>query len=281
MRSRTALFLLMALIFGAAAVLLARQWLQAQRSTGTVISTEQVALTTVVVATRELPFGTHLSADDVKEVRWPADGLPQGAFTSRDRLMAANPVVVRRFAANEPILASKVSGPTTRTTLSAQIGDTQRAVSVRVNDVVGVAGFVLPGDRVDVMITREAGAQGQNNNSRITDVLLQNIKVIGIDQSADEDASGARVVKAVTLEVSPEQAQQLTLSSAVGELSLALRSYLDVNSVPVRTVTVADLHYGGPVTQPAQPIVHRAAYRREGASILITRGTDSSVYRIH
>src|SRR6185436_6158045 len=102
MTSRTALFLLMALVFGAAAVLLARQWLQSQR-TATGLSTENVATTTVVIAAKDLAFGTRITGDDVKEVRWPADAVPQGAFPSKEKLLASGPVVVRRFATNEPI----------------------------------------------------------------------------------------------------------------------------------------------------------------------------------
>ena len=273
MTSRTTLFMLMALIFGAAAVFLARQWLLTQHAMpGTAA---QGSVVTVVVAAKDLAFGTRLTADDIKEVNWPADSLPQGAFATKDKLLASSPVVIRRLAANEPVLPSKLSGPTARTSLSAQIGESLRAVSVRVNDVVGVAGFILPGDRVDVMVTREI-----DKDHRITDVVLQNVKVIGIDQNADEDAAGTHVVKAVTLEVAPDQAQQLVLSGSVGELSLALRNYLDVNSVPVRTVTVSDLHYGGPVTPGAKPLMHRTSYRAPGASIMVTRGTDSSVYRI-
>lgn len=279
MPSRTAAMFLVALIFGAAAVFLARQWLLAQKPVPGAVSGETVAMTTLVVATKDLAFGTRISNTDIKEVRWPSDAVPQGSFTTAEKLLASGPVVVRRFAANEPILSSKISGPETRTALSTQIGETQRAVSVRVNDVVGVAGFILPGDRVDVMITREIAGDG-DKKSHITDVLLQNVKVIGIDQNADEDASGTHVVKAVTLEVSPDQAQQLVLSGTVGELSLALRNYLDVNSVPVRRITVADLHYGGPATQPAPQAIRHTSTRDRGASVLVTRGTDSSVYRI-
>ena len=273
MTSRTTLFMLMALIFGAAAVFLARQYLLTQRAAPGVTVAGNVS--TVVVAAKDLAFGTRLTADDLKEVNWPADSLPQGAFPTKDKLLASSPVVIRRLAANEPVLPSKLSGPTARTSLSSQIGDSLRAVSVRVNDVVGVAGFILPGDRVDVMVTREI-----DKEHRITDIVLQNTKVIGIDQNADEDASGTHVVKSVTLEVTPDQAQQLVLAGSVGELGLALRNYLDVNSIPVRTVTVADLRYGGPVTPGAQAPVRRTSSRAGGASILITRGTDSSVYRI-
>jgi pilus assembly protein CpaB len=277
MRTRTALFFLMALVFGVAAVFLARQWLQTQKQQTVVMSEDKVPLTKVVIATKDLSLGDRIAADAVKEVNWPAGSVPAGAFDNKDKLLASEPVVVRRFLANEPILASKLAGPNARATLSAQIGETQRAVSVRVNDVVGVAGFILPGDRVDVMITREL-----ENDKSITDVLLQNIKVIGIDQNANEDASGTQVVKAVTLEVGPEQAQKLVLGSKVGELSLALRNYLDVNAVPVRTVTIGDLRYGDKADGPeTKPVARRAVYRGPaGPSIVITRGTSSSSYRV-
>jgi pilus assembly protein CpaB len=208
-------------------------------------------------------------------VDWPASNVPAGAFATTAQLLATDPVVVRRFYANEPILAAKLAGPKTRATLSAQITESQRAVSVRVNDIVGVAGFILPGDRVDVMVTREVGGSDGNN---ITDVLLQNIKVIGVDQNASEDASGAKVVKAVTLEVGPDQAQKLFLGSKVGELSLALRNYLDVAAVPVRTVTVADLRSGGVGLETKRAA--RTTYRRSGPSIVVTRGTSSSSYSV-
>ena len=277
MRTRTALFFLMAFVFGIAAVFLARQWLQTQKQQTVVMSEDKVPLTKVVIATKDLSLGDRIGADAVKEVNWPAGSVPAGAFTSKDKLLATDPVVVRRFLANEPILASKLAGSNARATLSAQISEAQRAVSVRVNDVVGVAGFILPGDRVDVMITREL-----ENDKSITDVLLQNIKVIGIDQNANEDASGTQVVKAVTLEVGPEHAQKLVLGSKVGELSLALRNYLDVNAVPVRTVTIADLRYGDTaVGLETKPAARRAAYRGPaGPSIVITRGTSSSSYRV-
>lgn len=278
MRTRTALFFMMAFVFGIAAVFLARQWLETQKNQKITVTADNVQVTKVVVATKDLSLGDRIAADAVKEVDWPAGSVPAGAYDSKEKLLASDPVVVRRFLANEPILASKLSGPKARATLSSQISDTLRAVSVRVNDVVGVAGFILPGDRVDVMVTREL-----ENDKSITDVLLQNIKVIGIDQNANEDASGTQVVKAVTLEVGPEQAQKLVLGSKVGELSLALRNYLDVNAVPVRTVTIGDLRYGdmavGPETK--QPV--RRAARRSGSagpSVVITRGTNSSAYRV-
>ena len=276
MRTRTALFFLMALMSGIVAVFLARQWLMTQQQQTVVVSQDKVPLAMVVIAAKDLALGDRITSDHVKEVSWPAGSVPAGAFTSKEKLLASQPVVVRRFFANEPILAAKLAGPDSRATLSAQIGDTQRAVSVRVNDVVGVAGFILPGDRVDVMITREIS---QNNN--VTDVLLQNIKVVGIDQNANEDASGTQVVKAVTLEVAPDQAQRLMLASKVGELSLALRNYLDVNAVPVRTITIGDLRYGDAGTGPdTKPTARRIVSRSVRPNIVVTRGTSSSSYQV-
>lgn len=269
MRTRTALFFLIALVFGIAAVFLARQWLQTQRQQ----QATAVTVSKVVIAAKDLSLGDRITADHVKEIDWPANSVPAGAFTSTDKLLASNPVVLRRFYANEPILTAKLAGSKTRATLSAQISDAQRAVSVRVNDVVGVAGFILPGDRVDVMITRETG---KDNN--ITDVLLQNIRVIGIDQNANEDDSGAKVVKAVTLEVGPDQAQKLVLAQKIGELSLALRNYLDVTPVPVRTVTSGDLRYAS--TGLEKKSVVRTAYRASKPNIVVTRGTSSSSYSV-
>lgn len=269
---------MLAMAFGIAAVFLARQWLETQKHQTVVMSEDKVPLTKVVIATKDLSLGDRIGADAITEVNWPVGSVPAGAFDSKDKLLATDPVVVRRFLANEPILSSKLAGSKTRATLSAQIGDTQRAVSVRVNDVVGVAGFILPGDRVDVMITREVDDKGKS----ITDVLLQNIKVIGIDQNANEDASGTQVVKAVTLEVGPDQAQKLVLGSKVGELSLALRNYLDVNAVPARTVTIGDLRYGDTAVGPETKLPARRSFYRgaAGPSVVITRGTSSSAYNV-
>ena len=121
--------------------------------------------------------------------------------------------------ANEPILSSKITGPGQRATLSAMIADGMRAVTIRVNDVEGVAGFVLPGDRVDVALTR----QGDKSASTSTDVVLQNVKVLAIDQIADERADKPSIARAVTLEVDTNSAQKLALASPVGTLSLMLR----------------------------------------------------------
>src|SRR3546814_8468377 len=121
-----------------------------------------------------------------------------------------------------------------------------RAVTIRVNDVAGVAGFVLPGDRVDVLLTRDrTGVEGGNvANNLLTDVLLQNVKVLGIDQDANQEKDKSSVAKAVTLEVSPQQAQKLALASQLGSLALMLRNLGDAEPEMVKTITTRDLSVG-------------------------------------
>jgi pilus assembly protein CpaB len=137
--------------------------------------------------------------------------------------------------ANEPIIATKITGPGQKATLSAIIEEGMRAVTIRVNDVDGVAGFVLPGDRVDVLMTRAANETGS------TDVVLQNIRVLGIDQLADEQTDKPVIAKAVTLEVDMVSAQKLALASTAGNLSLVLRKAGDSADDASRRITLIDI----------------------------------------
>ena len=149
---------------------------------------------------------------------WPEDALPAGAFGKIGELTATKRVVLMPIDVNEAILASKITGPGQRATLSAMLQDGMKAVTIRVNDVEGVAGFVLPGDHVDVVLTRQGDKETQVN-----DVVIQNARVLAIDQIADERTEKPSVVKAVTLEVDVTDGQKLALASAVGTLSLMLR----------------------------------------------------------
>jgi pilus assembly protein CpaB len=169
----------------------------------------------------------------------PPASVPQGAFTKIDELATDNRVVLRSMEPGETILANKVSGTGGRAILSTLIDPTMRAAAIRVNDVNGVAGFVQPGDRVDVMMTR--AASNANRDNADTTLLLQNVKVLGIDQQADDKKDKVTVAKSVTLEVSPDDAQKLTLSSTIGSLSLALRNYATDESIVGRRISIGDL----------------------------------------
>jgi pilus assembly protein CpaB len=229
-----------AVLFGLLAVFLAQTWLNNQADARMKSLEAQHKAPpperTIVVATRPLRFGEELTAQALREVPWPQDALPAGAFNKIADVTAGKRVVLMPFDINEAILASKITGPGQRATLSAVIDDGMKAVTIRVNDVQGVAGFVLPGDRVDVLLTR----QGEKNNA-VTDVVLEDVRVLAIDQLADEKNDKVSVVKAVTVEVDVTDGQKIALASTVGTLSLLLRKAGDLANDESRRVTAADL----------------------------------------
>nr|WP_292101460.1 Flp pilus assembly protein CpaB [Mesorhizobium sp.] len=227
-------------VFGVIAVVLANMWLASQRSA--MARTEEVQRDTVVVATVALKFGDTLTADKVREIAWPAGAIPAGAFKTTKELLAGEGAkqALQAIGVNEPVLATKVTGPGQRATLSAVLGEGMKAVSIRVNDVLGVAGFVFPGDRVDILLTRKVRGDGGTDKSFV-DVLLQSIKVLAVDQVADESTESPTVVKAVTVEVSTKDAQKLTLAADAGQLSLALRQAAASKGETTERITLSDL----------------------------------------
>ncbi len=245
MRLSTVLMLLIAAALAVISGYGAQTWLEQQRLSGKpVIVEKRVPTGTIVVANEPLRFGTELSSANVREIGWAAGSTPDGAFTSTAELLRANErrVVLSAIETNEPILKWKITGPGQRASLSAVLKEGMKAVTIRVNDVNGIAGFVLPGDRVDVMLTRtERDPNNANSKNIFNDVILQNVRVLGIDQLADDRTEEPVVVKAVTLEVSTVDAQRVTLASNVGKLSLALRpAGLTAQSI-TRRISDADL----------------------------------------
>jgi len=229
-----------AVLFGLLAVFLAQAWLnnQAEQRMKSLEAQHKAAppAHTIVVASRPLRFGDELSSMALREVPWPQDALPAGAFGKIADVTSSKRVVLLPIDTNEPVLASKVTGPGQRATLSAVLGDGMRAVTIRVNDVEGVGGFVLPGDHVDVLLTR----QGEKNNA-INDVVLQDAPVLAIDQIADQKAEKPSVVKAVTLQVDEMGGQKIALAATTGTLSLLLRKAGESTADATRRVSSADL----------------------------------------
>jgi pilus assembly protein CpaB len=246
-RSSTIIMIAFAAVFGLLAVFLAQAWLNSQaemRARSLDAMKKPLATQTIVVASKPLRFGAELGSMSLREIPWPEEAVPAGAFSKIvDLTSSGRRVVLTPIEANEPILASKITGSGQRATLSAMLGDGMKAVTIRVNDVEGVAGFVLPGDRVDVMLTRQ-----QDKNVAAADVVLQNVRVLAVDQVADERTDKPSVAKAVTLEVEVTSAQKLALAATVGTLSLALRKAGEATAATTRRITLADLPKAAAVT---------------------------------
>lgn len=228
-----------AVVFGVLAVFVAQVWLNNQADRRVRMETNQkpVAMQTIVVAAKPLRFGTELNADLLREVPWPTASMPSGAFARiKDVLGKGRRVVLTPIEPNEPVLALKITGPGERATLSSLVKPGMKAVTIRVNDVEGVGGFVRPGDRVDVVLTRQI-----DKGNASTEVVLQNTRVLAVDQTADDRATKAAVAKSVTLEVDTVDAQKLWLASSVGSLSLLLRKAGETAETRTRKITLKDL----------------------------------------
>ncbi len=265
MRASTLVMIAFACVFGLIAVFIAQVWLtnQAnQQAKNSETSPKPVKTQTVVVAKEPLRFGTEISAAKLEEVQWPAEAVPAGAFPTINALLHdGRRIVLAAIESNEPVLAVKVTGPGQRATLSALVRPGMKAVTIRVNDVEGVGGFVLPGDHVDVVLTRQI-----DKGSATSEVVLQNAKVLAVDQAADERATKAVVAKSVTLEVKTVDAQKVWLASSVGNLSLLLRRAGETAEVKTGKVTLKDLASGDPVgeaSSSAVVVVTRVATKQE------------------
>jgi pilus assembly protein CpaB len=228
-----------AAFLGLIAVYLASTYLDAKRGG---IAPE--GTTRVAVATVPLDYGTELKPEMIRFINYPTESLPAGSFKSADELLGKNRrIVLAPIAPNEVILPAKVTGAGEGASIAALLPDGMRAVSVRINDVSGVAGFIQPSDAVDVLITRQI-ANG-DRSQQVTDVLLQNTRVIAMgDRSKNQDGKPA-VANTATLEVSPLDAQKLALGQQVGDLSLVLRKPGETDGQElVSTVSLDDLRYG-------------------------------------
>lgn len=240
MRASTIVMVVLAGVFGLLAVFVAQAWLNRQdeqlRLKNALNQPQPAATRTVVVAASALRFGNPLTGSNLREISWPEGAMPEGSFASiQDLLASGKRIVLSPIEPNEPVLGSKLTGPGQRATLSAVLHEGMKAVTVRVSDIEGVAGFILPGDRVDVLLTRRADKGGTN------DVVLQDTRVLAIDQIADERTDKPAVVKAVTLEVDTVAAQKLTLAAQVGTLALALRKAGEAAAGDSRRISTEDL----------------------------------------
>src|SRR3954470_14475442 len=205
-----------AILLGLFAVYIANAYLRGREQQVDLTGTTKVAVAAVPMA-----YGSDITPDKIKFVDYPKASLPPGSFTNAAQLL---PSGKKRFALmtigiNEPVLASKISGEGQGASIAALLPAGMRAATVRIDDVSGVAGFIQPNDSVDVLITRTPPGQ----NAQVTDVLLQNVRVIAIDQEAKNSDGTPKVARTATFEVTPIDAQKLALGQQAGGLSLVLR----------------------------------------------------------
>lgn len=243
MRTNTVVTLGASAAFGVMAIVLARGWIKGAvedefRQTPS-SSAQQTNLprqplietTAVIVANADLRFGDQITREVLRVVEMPIDLVPLDALTNMsqvfavdyDELKSGALIALADIKMNEVVLPHRVSGLGGRGSLSARIRPGYRAAAIRVDDVSGVAGFVVPGDLVDVQYISQPNPEAQIQNFR-SDIILQSIRVLGVDQSQNRNQDGANIARTITLEVSHMDAQALAVAQSRGRLSLVLRA---------------------------------------------------------
>jgi len=266
MSSRTFILIALSLILGLGAAWMANTWLSARLNASADDSQRNV-----VVATVEIPFGQMVEAQQVTLVRMPKDAVPDDAFDATEKVVGK--IATFAMLGGDILRGARLAEHLGGSTLSSLIEPSKRAISVRVDDVVGVGGFLLPGNRVDVLATRQVGGTG-NAESR---TILEDLRVLAVDQTASTDKTQPVVVRAVTLEMTPAQAELLVKGMTDGKLQLALRNPLDNNKVPVpaEPVALAQAEPVAPVPM-VKPIVRRKSVSGP-SGITVIRGIEVNV----
>jgi pilus assembly protein CpaB len=200
----------------------------------------------VVIASTSIPAGTELSSAQLKSLDWPSSAIPKDVFA--DSKLLEHRVARQTIEAGELVLESKLAPVNAKGGLAATIPPGKRAISVRVNDVVGVAGFALPGNYVDVLVS----AKDQNGHA-FSKIVLNRVKVLAVAQDTVADASKPKIVNAVTLELTPEESERLDLARSIGSLSLVLRNEMDNTVVQSEGQRLVDLTNLSAMVEESQP----------------------------
>ena len=273
---RALVVMVVAVLLGLAAVALAGRWLLRQPSSSG---------GKVVVASADINLGQRLLPEMLKLADWPSDSVPKNAFTDPAKLNGR--VLKSSVLVGEPLSEAKLAPAGTLGGLSALITEGKRAITVRVNDVIGVAGFALPGNYVDIIVStqKDAVGDGAPREQSISKIVLERMLVLAVAQEVNRDETKPRVVNAVTLEVTPAQAETLDLARSVGTLSLALRNQVDPQTaettgatkltlLPVMAPPVAPKPEARP-TPP--PLVHKVAATPRRTCVTVINGLRPSV----
>lgn len=257
-KRRSMMMLVVSIGFGLAAAWLARNWLAEYASPAQAAAADTVP---VVVAALDIPFGQRIEDAHLRVIQWPKANVPKEVYNAAVDVQGK--VASQRIVEGEVIVKSRIVEQLSGSTLAAIISPDKRALTVRVNDVIGVAGFLLPGNRVDVLATRKNG-----NKQAETRTLLKDLKVLAVDQTASPEKDKPIVVRAVTLEVDPKQAERLVEATAEGPVQLVLRN-------PVAVEEPAQ-----PEPEKKQVAVRKSSVPAFDPSVTIIRGTNVDVSRV-
>jgi pilus assembly protein CpaB len=276
MRLATIISLGASTALGVGALIVARVWMPSHTASAQAPSAAPAAGVPVVVAAQPIPYGVKL----------PASAAPTGAYASVSQLLnqqGGAPTAIVPMSMQEPVLSSKLTGIGERATLAALITPGMRAFTVSVNEVSGTGGHVMPGDRVDVLLTRELPGVpkpdgGQSEKILVTGVVVQNVRVLAIDQNANPTTTAPVIARSATMEVSMRDAERLALAAQAGSLSLALRKTGETAVEVAHGFHMTDLGAGGGDMPAAAPAPHTTVAKAsgkhadEGHTVIIVNG---------
>lgn len=268
--NRSIAMISIAIVLALAAVVFAARWISNQAN----LATNKVA-----VAAVDISVGARLTPEMIRLADWPAGSVPKGSFTDIKELDAR--VTRANLQAGEPLIEARLAPAGSKGGLSAVVAEGKRAMTVRVNDVVGVAGFALPGNFVDILVSTQDENKG-NKDASISKLVLERILVLAVAQEANQNDTKPKVVNAVTLEVTPDQAEKLDLARSVGQLSLVLRNQIDLQPAQTAGATKQSLLYLPTPAPAVKPVVAKVtpprkqespkrAAREENCQLVMTR----------
>jgi pilus assembly protein CpaB len=287
MRTGTVISLGASVVLGVGALIVARVWLpQPGAHASQAKPAAEVATAPVVVASASIPYGAKIDAAHLIVERLPASAVPPGAYSDPNQIIKQQggaPIALIPIAAREPVLPGKLSTGGARAIISSAITEGMRAYTIGIGDTAGVGGHILPGDRVDVIVTRQPPIPKALKDlcadcrQERADVVLQDVKVLGVDLNIDPSTTQSAVAHTATLEVSVLDAQKLAVAAQIGSMSLALRRVGQADITPVRTVEVGDVRSTAPRAPGGPPSLDLGRSRQSAAA----SGSRQIVIRTH
>jgi len=267
MRTRSIFVALLGLAVAGGSVFAAREFLNVTPVAA--LNNESPDIVNVIAAGKDIPFGKEIESHMLTTIAWPRSAVPAGVFTDYSKIIPQDGQEPRRakraLSQGELLLMTKVSKFGEKVTIVQTLGANTRAMAIKVDAETAVGGFVTPGDRVDIVMT-----QGKSNDMRAV-TIMQNIRVIGVDQVSDEQSNTPEIARTVTVEITPQQGQKLALAQKAGSLSLSLRTLDAAIDEPLDSVRLSDL------MREKSPVVEE---KTASTRIKVRRGTDIQIVEI-